>query len=451
MVKSSLIYFILYFLTYDSTPIQALININKEHTLQDILLLSIGLFICAYTIPSIILAMLQSKHIKLELHKPAVLLESEDYILAGEYALASLRLNIISQLYEMLIFIFWLTFGLSWLSAGLESFFPQANFSSAFSLEGNTLYYDVALVLSFVLLNSIANLPFTIYQVFGLDKKFHFSKQTPRIFITDLLKTFVLSVIIGGAVVALLIFIIDNFRLWWILGFGALLAIVILANCIYPTLIAPLFNKFTPLDDENLKSRIESLLNTIGFKSNGVFVMDASKHDGRLNAYFGGLGKSKRVVLFDTLLDKISADGLIAILGHELGHFKHKDILKNIVIMASLLFVLFFVVGHLPSALFNALGLAHNGSGILIIMLLISPVIAFWFMPLVGYFSRKAEYAADEFGAHISSKHCLANALVRLVNENKSFPSSHPAYIFFYCTHPPLLQRLKALDYEIQH
>lgn len=119
--------------------------------------------------------------------------------------------------------------------------------------------------------------------------------------------------------------------------------------------------------------------------------------------------------------------------------------------MACALFVLFFIVGHLPDSLFNALGLKNNGAGVLIVILLISPVVAFWFMPLIGYFSRKAEYAADEFGADISSKHSLANALVRLVNENKSFPSSHPAYIFFYYTHPPLLQRLKALDYEVQY
>ena len=261
---------------------------------------------------------------------------------------------------------------------------------------------------------------------------------------------FCLFVFLGGFLfVFLLIFIIEKVVLWWIVGFIVLLSVVILANFVYPTLIAPLFNKFTPLDDENLKARIESLLNTIGFKSNGIFVIDASRRDGRLNAYFGGLGKNKRVVLFDTLLDKISADGLIAILGHELGHFKHKDILKNIAIMACVLFVLFFIVGHLPPQLFDALSLAHNGAGILIVMLLISPMIAFWFMPLIGYFSREAEYAADEFGANLSSKHCLADALVCLVNENKSFPSSHPAYIFFYYTHPPLLQRLKALDYDM--
>lgn len=423
----------MYFLTYDCACL--------FHKGDFMPIAFICLFICLYALPSIILAFLQIKHIKLELQKPAILLESEDYKQAGDYAIASLRLNILTHLFEILTFSLWVIFGLHFLSLWLESTL------GAFS----PLWREIALVLGFVIIGSIIEMPFSIYKTFFLDKKFGFSKQTPSLFIIDTLKSLALSVVIGGIIVCLLVFIIENVALWWFVGFLALLGVVILANLIYPTLIAPLFNKFTPLSDENLKSRIESLMNTIGFKSNGIFVIDASRRDGRLNAYFGGLGKSKRVVLFDTLLDKISADGLIAILGHELGHFKHKDILKNIILMSCMLFVLFFIVGHLPESLFSTLGLAQNGAGVLLIMLLISPMIAFFFLPIMGYFSRKAEYKADEFGASLSSKNCLANALVRLVNENKSFPSSHPAYIFFYYTHPPLLQRLKALDYDLQH
>lgn len=410
--------------------------------MSEILIAFIALFVCAYTLPSIVLAILQINHIRRELRKPAVLLESEDYILAGRYAIASLRLDIISKICEMIIFVLLVSFGLNILYEYIETYMSSIL---------PPLWRGVTIVLSFIFIWSIVDLPLSIYKIFVLDKRFGFSKQTPSIFISDSLKGLFLGIILGGAISASLIFVIESVDLWWIVGFVVLLCIVILANFIYPVLIAPLFNKFTPLNDENLKSRIESLLNSIGFKNNGIFVVDASRHDGRLNAYFGGLGKNKRVVLFDTLLEKISADGLIAILGHELGHFHNNDIFKNIVIMASLLFVIFFVVGHLPDSLFEALGITCNAANTLILMLLISPVIKFWFMPLIGYFSRKAEYAADKFGATVSSNHCLANALVRLVNENKSFPSYHPAYIFFYCTHPPLLQRLKALDYEIQH
>jgi len=399
-------------------------------------LLFIVVFLCLYWLPTLILDILQIRHIKAELQKPAILLESDDYKQAGNYALESLRLDVINKCIEVILFVFWASFGLSIL---------QNTFNDIFS---HHLAKNVSLVLGFVILSTIVDIPSSLYKTFWLDKKYGFSKQTIMLFAIDTIKSLFLSFIIGGIVAAALIFIIENIEFWWIVGFIVLLGIVILANLIYPTIIAPLFNKFTPLDDENLKSRIECLLNSIGFKSNGIFVIDASRRDGRLNAYFGGLGRSKRVVLFDTLLDKISSDGLIAILGHELGHFKHRDLFKNILIMATVLFVLFFVVGHLPQDLFSALGLELNGASILCVLLLISPVISFWFMPLIGYFSRKAEYAADEFGASVSSKHCLANALVRLVNENKSFPSSHPAYIFFYYTHPPLLERLKALDYK---
>ena len=177
--------------------------------------------------------------------------------------------------------------------------------------------------------------------------------------------------------------------------------------------------------------------------------MDASKRDGRLNAYFGGIGRTKRVVLFDTLLEKISKDGLLAILGHELGHFKHKDILKNLATTGVFLFALFFLAAHLPESFFAQASLPQESTTTLALIFLLSSVISFWFLPLVGYFSRKAEYRADAFGATLSSKQCLANALVRLINENKSFPSSHWLYICFYYSHPPLLERLRVLDYEI--
>ena len=395
----------------------------------------ICLFICLYALPSIILAFLQIKHIKLELQKPAILLESQDYKQAGDYAIASLRLNILTHLFEILTFSLWAIFGLHFLSLWLESTL------GAFS----PLWREIALVLGFVIIGSIIEMPFSIYKTFFLDKKFGFSKQTPSLFIIDTLKSLALSVVIGGIIVCLLVFIIENVALWWFVGFLAFLGVVILANLIYPTLIAPLFNKFTPLNDENLKSRIESLMNTIGFKSNGIFVIDASRRDGRLNAYFGGLGKSKRVVLFDTLLDKISADGLIAILGHELGHFKHKDVLFNLFLSACVLFALFFIAGNLPSILFSALGLENNHATSLTILLLIAPIVSFWVMPLIGYFSRKAEYRADSYSVSLTNARVLKEALIRLVNENKTFPYSPPAYIFFHYTHPPLLERLKAL------
>ena len=152
------------------------------------------------------------------------------------------------------------------------------------------------------------------------------------------------------------------------------------------------------------------------------------------------------MVLFDTLLSKVSQDELLAILGHELGHFKHKDLLKNIAIMSVVLFALFFIAGNLPQWLFESFDLGKNGALTLCVLILIANLISFYFMPIINFFSRKAEYKADEFGANLTNKAHLRNALMKLVSENKAFPYSHKAFIFFYMSHPPLIERLKALE-----
>jgi len=217
---------------------------------------------------------------------------------------------------------------------------------------------------------------------------------------------------------------------------------------IYPTLIAPIFNKFTPLQNEDLKNSIEDLLQKAGLKSSGVFSLDASKRDNRLNAYFGGLGKSKRVVLFDTLIEKLDKRELLAVLGHELGHFKHKDIIKNIFSSGVMLFVMFAIFGNLPKDLFLELGISNGIYMNIVLFLLLSPVLSFLFMPIFGMISRRNEYAADEYGSECESKEALSSALMKLANENKSFPLSHPLTIFLYFTHPPLVERLRKLGVD---
>lgn len=395
-------------------------------------------YIFFYTLPNIILAYLQSKHIKLTLTKEPVILSPGDYKEAGEYSLEKLKLSVISSLIDMVMFLLWVFVGLIWLQ----------DISDSFGL-GNNLT-SLIYILGFLLINFVVSLPLGYYSQMVLDEKYGFNKTTLGLYIKDLLKSFLMLMIIGGIVIFLILQIMEYFSYWWFYGFCLVFAIAILANVLYPILIAPIFNKFTPLEDLNLAQKIESMMTKVGFKSSGIFVMDASKRDGRLNAYFGGLGKSKRVVLFDTLLEKVSQDGLLAILGHELGHFKHKDILKNIFIMGVLLFVLFFIAGNLPTSIFEDLGVLPSSALTIVFLLLISPVVSFWAMPIIGYFSRKAEYHADEYGAALTNQRCLAEALIRLVNENKSFPCSHPAYIFFYYSHPPLLERLKALDYHME-
>jgi STE24 endopeptidase len=224
--------------------------------------------------------------------------------------------------------------------------------------------------------------------------------------------------------------------------------VAVLVNVIYPTIIAPIFNKFNPLEEGELRESIVALMERVGLKSDGIFVMDASKRDSRLNAYFGGLGKSKRVVLFDTLLEKLNQKELLAVLGHELGHFTHGDIWKNIALMGGLLFVSFFLLGNLPDTLFTAMGVIPTAGVKIAMMVLLLPLISFLFTPLMSYVSRHNEYAADEFGSEMGGRENLVSALMKLVTENKAFPKSHPLVIFFYYTHPPILERLKELGYD---
>ena len=222
----------------------------------------------------------------------------------------------------------------------------------------------------------------------------------------------------------------------------------VLVNVIYPTIIAPIFNKFTPLEDGELKTDIESMMNGVGLKSDGVFVLDASKRDSRLNAYFGGLGKSKRVVLFDTLMEKLTNKELLAVLGHELGHFSHGDIWKNIGMMGLLLFSAFFLLGNLPEELFFGMGVEMKAGVEIAMMVLLVALIGFVFTPIMSFVSRHNEYAADEFGSELGGKENLVSALIKLIQENKAFPKSHPIFAFFYYTHPPVLERLKELGYD---
>ncbi len=385
------------------------------------------LFISFYTLPICIIAMLQIAHIKAN-DKVAILNES-DFIIAKNYALTMQIYSILEAIFNGILFVFWVNFGLRLLS----TLFVDSG-----------IIFQAIFVVLFLVINGILTLPLEAYKTLIIDKSFGFSKIGIKLFALDFIKSLVMMCIFGFLIAFILIFLIENVAFWWLWGFAFMLIVAILANLIYPTIIAPLFNKFTPLNDESLKSRIEAIMKQVGFSASGIFIMDASRRDGRLNAYFGGLGRVKRVVLFDTLLSKVSHDELLAILSHELGHFKHKDLLKNIVVMGVVLFVIFFIAGNLPSSLFRAF---NGGSGaMLCVLALLSNMISFYCMPFINFFSRKAEYKADEFGATLTNKADLRNALQKLVNENKAFPYSHKAFVFFYMSHPPLIERLKWLE-----
>ena len=364
----------------------------------------------------------------------AVLLSESEFIKAGNYTIAKEKMSIASTFVEYIAFLFWVGFGIKFLE-------------NSFSFESETLL-SVSVVMGFLVINSLVSLPFGYYEKFVLDAQFGFNKSTMKQWIKDTAISFAMTLLFGSLVVWGVYAIISNFALWWLWSFLFIFGVVVLINMLFPTFRALFFDKLTPLQNEELDAQIKELMDRTGFVSSGVFMSDASKRDARLNAYFGGLGKTKRVVLFDTLIEKLTTKELLAVLGHELGHFAHGDIYKNIAMVGAMLFGMFALFGNLPSSLYAELGIKEAPYAMMILLLLFMPVLGFLMMPIMGIVSRHNEYAADRMGSELGGAAGaieLANALTKLVNENKSFPLSHPLYIFFHYTHPPVLERLKEL------
>jgi len=386
-----------------------------------------------YTFMKVYISIMQIGYINDEKRKDPVLMSAEKYLVAGNYAVANGKLGLVTTFVDYLMFIWWVFAGFAWLSSVVQI--------------DNAILQAVLFLFGFIAVNFIVGLPFELYQKFKIDEDFGFNKMTVKMYIVDTLKSSLIFIIIGGAIFALLAWIIGNYESWWLWGFVAMFTVAVLANVLMPTFMA-LFNKFSPLEEGELKEKISEMMDKVGLKNDGIFIMDASKRDGKLNAFFGGLGKSKRVVLFDTLVEKLNTKELLAVLGHELGHFTHGDIWKNIGLMGLLLFIAFYLFGHLPDVLFTQMGVVANAGVKIAILMLLLPLLSFVFTPFMSAVSRHNEYAADEFGSEMGGKENLVSALMKLVTENKSFPKSHPLVIFFYYTHPPVLERLKELGFD---
>jgi len=394
----------------------------------------IMLFYLVYLIIKLYAAFMEIGYVMKARGQKAIILSPSNYLKAAAYKIASQKLLILTTFFDFVLFFGWITFGLSYLDTTI--------------MIENEVVRSVAFIMSFIAINYLLSLPFDLYHTFGLDKKFGFSTIDVKTFVLDQIKSALMFILFGGAFFAAMSTIVMAYEYWWFFGFLFAFVVILFINMIYPIVIVPLFNKLTPLEDESLRSSIETLLEKAGLKSSGVFSLDASKRDNRLNAYFGGLGRSKRVVLFDTLIAKLEKHELLAVLGHELGHFKHKDILKNIASSALMLFIMFALFGNLPEELFDSLHMNKSAGSIMVLFLLLSPLVSFVLMPLFGLLSRYNEYKADEYGSECESKEALSSALVKLADENKSFPLSHPLTITLYFTHPPLTERLKKLGMQ---
>ena len=388
-----------------------------------------------YVFVKIYLAVLQINFVQNEAKKAAVVLPKDEYENAARVAIVNQKFEIISLVYHAVIFTMWAGCGLKFLNSLV--------------VKTGAISENIIFVMSFLVISSLLELPLSIYETFVKDRRLGFSNTTPKIFALDLAKSLALTLVFGSLfvwVVLLCIGFLGEF--WWFWAFVLSFVVIIVINLIYPTVIAPLFNKMKPLEDGELKSSIEGLLIECGFKSSGVFTIDASKRDNRLNAYFGGFGATKRVVLFDTLVSKLTQSEIIAVLGHELGHFKHKDIFKMIVVSAVMLFLLFALFGNIPNAAYSALGLSPDGGAIIVFLVLFLPIFSFVFSPVISAISRHNEFGADKFGAGVKSRADMISALKKLGSENKAFPKAHPLYAFVYHSHPSLFERISELESE---
>jgi len=388
-----------------------------------------------YILLRIYVSVMQIGYINQAKRKAAVLMGAKEYLDAGNYAVEKENLSIGETLVEYALFLVWMFGAIAWLDGYL--------------MGQDATVHTIAAVMGLILINAIVTLPFGWISKFKIDQKYGFNRSTFGQYLKDTLITLVLTVLFGSLIVWGVSSIMGASTLWWLWSFLFIFGVVVLLNMFFPTIRALFFDKVTPLEDPELKEKIETLMQKTGFVSSGVFISDASKRDARLNAYFGGLGKAKRVILFDTLIQKLTPSELIAVLGHELGHFAHGDLYKNIAMVGAMLFAMFAGFGNLPETLYLELGVGQSPHIVMMLFLLLLPVVSFFIMPLMGMMSRHNEYEADRSGAELGGAEHLVNALKKLVSENKSFPLSHPLYRFFHTTHPPVIDRLSALGYEI--
>ena len=315
---------------------------------------------------------------------------------------------------------------------------------------GHGIVQQVCLLVAFMAIGSLLDLPFTLYQTFVIEERFGFNKTSLNLWLQDFAKSLLLSALIGIPFITLVIWMMGATGPWWWLWvWGVWMGFNLLALLIYPTLIAPLFNKFQPLDDPDVKKRVSQLMARCGFTSKGFFVMDGSKRSAHANAYFTGFGASKRVVFYDTLLAQLSPPEVDAVLAHELGHFKHRHVIKRIVSMFAISLLGFFALGWISQQVwfFTGLGVVPNLGGsndalALLLFMMVLPLLGTFMGPVFAQMSRNHEFEADAYAVAQTSGEALAGALLKLFEDNASTLTPDPVYVQFYYSHPPATERL---------
>ena len=358
---------------------------------------------------------------------------------AADYTVAKARLGLLEMAFGAAVLLGWtLLGGLDWLNQALLAWL------------GGGLTQELALVAAFALIGGLIEVPFTLYQTFVIEQRFGFNKMTLAMWLADGAKGLLLGAVIGLPLAALVLWLMGAAgSLWWLWTWAVWTGFNLLLMLIYPTFIAPLFNKFKPLDDETLKARVTALMQRCGFSAKGLFVMDGSKRSAHANAYFTGFGASKRVVFYDTLLAKLTDGEVDAVLAHELGHFKHKHIVKRMAALFGMSLAGFALLGWLSGQLWFYAGLGvQPGVGLpndalaLLLFLLAVPVFSFFISPIFAQLSRRHEFEADAYAVAQTSGGDLSSALLKLYEDNASTLTPDPVFVKFYYSHPPASERL---------
>lgn len=357
---------------------------------------------------------------------------------AADYSISKTRLGVLHTLLDMVLLLAFT------LGGGIQVLVDYWQI-----ILGDSLWRGVALVASVLLISSLLEIPLSLYRTFIIDARFGFNKMTLGLFLVDMFKQTLLLAILGIPLLLGVLWLMGKMgEYWWLYAWLAWMGFNLMILALYPTVIAPLFNKFSPLEDQALAERIKTLLQKCGFKSQGLFVMDGSRRSSHGNAYFSGLGASKRIVFFDTLLSRLNHDEIEAVLAHELGHFKRGHVIKRIISMFALSLAGLWLLGWLMPQdwFYQDLGvMTRSTDTALLLFMLVSPVFTFLFHPVSSLYSRKHEFEADRYAAENASGEALIQALVKLYNDNAATLTPDPLHSLFYDSHPAAAQRVAHL------
>jgi STE24 endopeptidase len=362
---------------------------------------------------------------------------------AADYTVAKVRLKMLEMVFDAAVLI-----GLT-LMGGLQYIDTLTS-----NVTSHALLRQVLLVMSVFMLLGVLGIPFALYKQFKLEAHFGFNRMTLKMFASDTIKEALLGALLGVPLIAAVLWLMaEAGTLWWLWAWALWTGFSLLVAFIFPTWIAPLFNKFTPLDDTALAERIQELANRCGFTLSGLFVMDGSKRSAHGNAYFTGFGRARRIVFFDTLLARLTPNEIIAVLAHELGHFKHRHILKRMITMFIGSLIFFALLGWVAtqSWFYTDLGVipqmgTRNDAMALLLFFLVVPIFTFGLTPIRSWLSRRDEFEADRFARDQSSAEELINALVKLMDDNASTLTPDPVHSAFYDSHPPAAIRIRHLS-----